>query len=147
MSKLKKDFPGIELISDDQHAGTSRDTAKRAAENLLNRFGDQVQGMFGPNESVAMGILLALQDIEMAGKVILIGFDTSPAFIAATKNGQMHGFVVQDPFTMGKRAVEVMVDHLLGRPVPETESTPAVLITPENIEEPEIQRLIDPPVE
>src|SRR5437016_11671423 len=41
---LKK-YPGIELISGDQYAGATRDTAKRASENLLNRFADQVQGI------------------------------------------------------------------------------------------------------
>src|SRR5882672_1360802 len=39
--RLKEKYPGIELISADQYAGATRDTAKRASENLLNRFGDQ----------------------------------------------------------------------------------------------------------
>ena len=45
------------------YAGATRDTAKRASENLLNRFGDEVQGIFTPNESSTAGMLLALQDI------------------------------------------------------------------------------------
>jgi len=36
---MRKDFPGIKLLSTDQHAGATRDNAKRVAENLLNRFG------------------------------------------------------------------------------------------------------------
>ena len=42
----KTKFPGIELISTDQYAGATRDTAKRASENLLQRFSDQVTGVF-----------------------------------------------------------------------------------------------------
>src|ERR1051326_5240439 len=42
LQEMKAKFPNIELISTDQYAGATRDTAKRAAENLLNRFGDEV---------------------------------------------------------------------------------------------------------
>ena len=144
LSKLKRDFPGVQLISDDQHAGPSRDTAKRTAENLLNRYGDEVQAMFGPNEPVAMGILLALQDVGRAGKVILVGFDSTPAVVQATRKGELHGFVVQDPFTMGKRGVEIMALRIAGKAVPKAETTPAVLVTAENMDDPEIARLIAP---
>src|SRR5574338_761166 len=33
---IKQKFPGIELVSTDQYAGATRDTAKRASEDLLN---------------------------------------------------------------------------------------------------------------
>src|SRR6266516_6428197 len=46
IQRLKEKYPGIELISSDQYAGPTRDTAKRASENLLNRFGDELQGNF-----------------------------------------------------------------------------------------------------
>src|ERR1044071_6976552 len=52
---IKKDFPNIKLLSTDQHAGATRDSAKRAAENLLNRYGRQVNGIFACNESSAAG--------------------------------------------------------------------------------------------
>ena len=41
LDELKSTFPGIEVISSDQYAGATRDTAKRTSENLLNRFADQ----------------------------------------------------------------------------------------------------------
>src|SRR6267142_5114638 len=63
LGEIKQKFPGIELVSTDQYAGATRDTAKRASENLLNRFGDEVQGIFTPNESATAGMLLALQDL------------------------------------------------------------------------------------
>src|SRR4029078_13182565 len=64
---IKQKFPEIELVSTDQYAGATRDTAKRASENLLNRFGDQVQGIFTPNESSTARMLLALHDHAQAG--------------------------------------------------------------------------------
>src|SRR5207245_2617445 len=89
LQEMKQKFPNIELISTDQYAGATRDTAKRASENLLNRFGDDVQGIFCPNESTTAGMLSALQDLGKAGKVMFVGFDTSPIFIDATRDNRV----------------------------------------------------------
>jgi ribose transport system substrate-binding protein len=105
ITKLRAVAPGISLISSDQYAGATRDTAKRASENLLNRFGNDLSGIFCPNESSAAGMLLALQDISKAGTVPFIGFDSSQAFIDAMKSGQMQGTVLQNPFKMGALGV------------------------------------------
>src|SRR2546428_7339069 len=91
LQEIKQKFPGIELLSTDQHAGATRDTAKRASENLLNHFGNEVQGIFCPNESTTAGMLLALQDIGKAGKEIFVGFDSSQPFIDASRAKQLPG--------------------------------------------------------
>jgi len=146
VEELKK-FPGIELISGDQYAGATRDTAKRASENMLNRFADQIQGIFTPNESSTAGMLLALQDIGKAGKVTFIGFDTSQTFTEAMNNKQLHGIVVQNPFNMGYLGVRTMVEHLQGKPVEKRIDTGVVMVTPDNLNAPEIQTLLHPPLD
>jgi ribose transport system substrate-binding protein len=147
VEELNKKFPGIELISGDQYAGATRDTAKRASENLLNRFGDQVQGIFTPNESSTAGMLLALQDIGKAGKVIFLGFDSSATFIEAMRNKQLHGLVVQNPFNMGYLGVRTMVDHLLGKTVEKRIDTGVTMVTPTNLDAAGIQTLLRPPID
>ncbi len=141
-----KTHPGIELISSDQYAGATRDTAKGAAENLLNRYGNQIQGIFTPNESSTSGMLLALEDLKKAGKITFIGFDTSEAFITAMKAGTLHGIVVQNPFRMGEMGVRTMVDHLQGKPVEKKVDTGVQLISPANLDAPESQLLLHPPL-
>ena len=140
-------FPGIELISSDQYAGGTRDTAKTAAENLLNRYGNQIQGIFTPNESSTSGTLLALEDLKKAGKIKFIGFDTSDAFVDAMRAGTLHGIVVQNPFRMGELGVRTMVDHLLGKAVEKKVDTGVQLITPDRLDAPESQQLLHPPLE
>jgi ribose transport system substrate-binding protein len=147
VEELKAKYPGMELISSDQYAGATRDTAKRASENLLNRFGDEVQGIFTPNESSTAGMLLALQDIGKAGKVTFIGFDTSETFSEAMRNKQLHGIVVQNPFNMGYLGVRTMVEHLLGKGVEKRIDTGVTMVTPENLNAPEMQTLLHPPLE
>jgi ribose transport system substrate-binding protein len=146
IEELKKKYPGIELISSDQYAGATRDTAKRASENLLNRFADDVQGIFTPNESSTAGMLLALQDIGKAGKITFIGFDTSDTFTTAMRNKQLQGFVVQNPFNMGYLGVRTMVEHLQGKQVEKRIDTGVTLVTADNLDSPEVQTLLHPPL-
>jgi ribose transport system substrate-binding protein len=144
-TRLRSAYPQVELVSSDQYSGPTRDTAKRASENLLNRFGAQVQGIFTPNESSSMGMLLALQDEGRAGKLPFVGFDASPAFVEAMRKGQMHGIVLQNPYNMGYLAVKTMVEHLEGKQVPKVVDTGVALVTPDNLDEPRSQELLNPP--
>lgn len=147
LDEIKQKYPNIELISTDQYAGATRDTAKRASENLLNRFGDEVQGIFCPNESTTAGMLSALQDIGKAGKVIFVGFDTSQMFIDAMRAKQLHGIVVQNPFNMGYLGVRTMVENLQGKTVDKRIDTGVTMVTPDNLETKDTQALLHPPLD
>ena len=147
ISEIKAKFPEIELVSTNQYAGATRETAKRASENLLQTFGDVVQGIFTPNESSTAGMQLALEDIGKAGKVFFVGFDTSQRFIDAINANQMHGIVVQNPFNMGYLGVRTMVDSLLGKPVEKKIDTGVMLVTKENLQSPEVNALLHPPLD
>jgi len=147
VNELKAKYPGIELISSEQYAGPTRDTAKRASENLLNRYVNDIQGVFTPNESSTAGMLLALQDIDKAGKLTFVGFDTSQTFIDAMRNKQLHGIVVQNPFNMGYLGVKTMVNKLLGQPLEKRVDTGVLMITPDNLDAAETQELLHPPLD
>jgi len=142
-----KTFPAIQVISSNQYAGATRDTAKSAAENLLNRFGNDIDGMFTPNESSTAGALLALEDSGKAGKIRFIGFDSSDIFVQAMRAGKLQGIVVQNPFRMGELGVKTLIDHLRSKPIQKRVDTGVTLITPANLDSPESQVLLHPPLE
>jgi ribose transport system substrate-binding protein len=142
IERMKAAYPGIVLVSSNQFAGATRDTAKTAAENLLNRFGNDIDGMFTPNESSTAGALLALEDAGKAGKIRFIGFDTSDVFVKAMRDGKLHGIVVQNPFRMGELGVKTLVDHLMGKPIEKRIDTGVTLINPGNVDTPESKRLL-----
>jgi ribose transport system substrate-binding protein len=139
-----KTFPGISVISADQYAGPTRDTAKRASENLLNRFASRVDGIFASNESATAGMLLALQDIGKAGAITFVGFDYSASFLEPLRKGELKGFVVQNPVNMGYLSVKTMVAHLKKQPIPKTIDTGVELVTLDNLQDPKIQAVINP---
>jgi ribose transport system substrate-binding protein len=145
LEELKAASPGVTVISSDQYAGATRDTAKRTSENLLNRYADTVNGIFTPNESSTAGMLLALQDIKKAGSISFVGFDYSAAFLEPLRKGELEGFVVQNPVNMGYLSLRTMVDHLRGRQVPRTVDTGVLMVTRDNVDDPKIREVIHPP--
>src|SRR5438045_6020062 len=46
LDEMKQKYPNIELISTNEYAGPTREKAKAASENMLNRFADYGQGSF-----------------------------------------------------------------------------------------------------
>ena len=147
LQEMKQKYPNIELISTNEYAGATRDKAKSASENLLNRFGDDVQGIFCPNESTTAGMLSALQDAGKAGKVMFVGFDATQMFVDAMKAKQLHGIVVQNPFNMGYRGVRTIVESLQGKSVEKRVDTGVTMITPDNLDAPDAQALLHPPLD
>jgi ribose transport system substrate-binding protein len=145
---MKKDFPNVKLISTDQHAGATRDSAKRTAETLLNRFGREVNGIFAANESSAAGMLLALREAGLAGgKVKFVAFDSGETLNAGLKAGDVQGMVVQNPLRMGYLGVKTMVDVLLGKKVAPQIDTGVGFVTKENFNSPEMADIVNPPLD
>ncbi len=146
LEELQARYPNITLVSTDQYAGPTRETAKQASENLLNRYGGVLQGIFTPNESSTIGMLLALQDIGKAGKVRFVGFDASAILIDAIRSGQLDGVVVQNPMRMGYLGVMTMADHLRGKQVERRVDTGVALVTLANLDSAATQALVNPPI-
>lgn len=145
---MKRDFPEIRLVSTDQHAGATRDTARRASENLLNRHGRTLNGVFTPNESSAAGMLLALRDAGLAGgKVKFVGFDSGETLNAGLRAGDIQGLVVQNPFNMGYLGVKTMVAIIKGESAPAMIDTGVGFLTRENFNDPKLAEIVNPPLD
>ena len=142
-----KAAPGITLISSDQYAGPTVDTAYKSSQNVLSRFGSQTDGIFMPNESSTRGMLLALKDAGLLGKVKFVGFDSSTDLITALKANQLQGLIVQNPFKMGYLGVMTVVQVIKGEKVDKTIDTGVSLVTLDNMNTPEMQTLLSPPID
>jgi len=143
LDTIHEKYTGIEILSDNQYAGATTETAYRASENLLNRF-SEVDAIFTPNESSTFGCLRALQDRGLAGKVIFVGFDSSEKLVEALENGEIQGLVLQNPFRMGYLGVMTAAAFLDGKTVEKVIDTGVSIATPQNMTEPEIQTLLRP---
>lgn len=137
-----KGVSGITMLSDNRYAGATPGEAKTQAMNMMDEV-KKAQGVFCPNESSTLGMLLALRESGLAGKVKFVGFDSSPPLVAALRAGEIDALVVQDPQRMGALGVESLLKHLRGEKVEAIVDTGAVLVTKANIDDADIKRLID----
>ncbi len=144
LDTIKKEFPQIVMLSDDQYSGTTAISAQNKALELLNQFGDKVDGFFAVCEPDTVGVLSALEQEGLAGKVVFVGFDPSPHLIEAMREKKVHGLVLQDPVAMGYLGVKAVVERLQGKPVEKRIATGEALATPENVDTPEMRELLNP---
>ena len=140
---IKREFPGLEIISDNQYAGVTTESAFRTGENLLNRY-PETTAVFTPNESSTFGFLRVLQDRGLAGKVVFVGFDSSEKLIDALAKREIHGLIIQNPYLMGYLGVKTAVASLRGQPVEKRIDTGVIIASPENMNDPEVARLLRP---
>ena len=146
---LKEKYPQIEVVSANQYGGATTESARRASENLLAPLRKvdgtlTIDGIFCPNESTVFGMLLALQDMGLAGKVKYVGFDSSERLVKGLETGEIHGLVLQDPINMGYLGVKTMVKHLQDEKVDKRIDTGSVVATPENMNDPEMKNRLEP---
>jgi len=138
--------PDVKVVSEEQRAGATKETAQSAAENLLDRFTRDgkltVAAIFTPNESSTYGMLMALRNRRFAGKVRFVGFDASKPLIQALAAGEIDGLVVQNPEKMGYEGVKAAVAHIRGQPVPRRIDTGAALITKDDLGKPATKALV-----
>lgn len=133
---------GLTVSVDNRYAGPTAGEAKTAALNMIDQV-RKADGVFAPNESSTLGMLLALRQEGLAGTVRFVGFDSSPPLVEALRAGEIDALVVQDPQTMGYKGVESIVKHLRGEAVEKVIDTGAVVVTKENIDDPEVKKLIE----
>jgi ribose transport system substrate-binding protein len=133
--------PEINVVSKDQYAGATQGEAQTVAMNMANTL-KQADGIFCPNESSTLGMLAALDSMKIAGKVKFVGFDATPELVDALKAKHIDALVAQDPRKMGYLGVKTLVSALKKETVPPTIDTGAALITLDNVDSPEIKKVL-----
>lgn len=101
------------------NADGQRARAMAVMEDMLQANRD-LAGVFGINDDSALGALAVL---EAAGRkdIAVVGYDATPeAQAAIRRGGALKADVVQYPNKMGKTAIDVIADHLAGKPVAAT---------------------------
>ena len=144
-----KAHPGLQLASANQFGGADVESAYKKGETILSTLKAAdgslaVDGIFTPNESSTFAILRVLQDNGWAGKVRFIGFDASQNLVKGLRDRHIDGLVLQDPVKMGYLGVKTLVAHIRGEKVERRIDTGVRLVTPDEMDIPEVKELLEP---
>ncbi len=134
----------IKVVSSDQYAGTTTEEAFAKATQLLNKYRDELAGIFAVCEPNCNGTLEALVQTGLAGKVKFVAFDPSEQLIRGLEEKSVAGIMLQDPYEMGRQGVLAVVRSLRGEKVESVISTGEYVVTLANQKESPFDRLLRP---
>lgn len=98
------------------------------------RTAPHLQAFFAVNDLMALGAIEAISALGMDGHIDVIGYDGIPEACRAIRQGLMTASVAQNPYEMGRIAVEIAYATIVGDDIVNEITVPIQLITQESIE-------------
>lgn len=134
------DYPEVEYlgaqINDNDPAKAASIVSATLAAN------PDLKGIFATNLFAAQGAATGLRNAGAEGDVKMVGFDAGGTQIEQLERGDVQALVAQKPNEIGAAAVEQLVAYLTGGEVETSIGTDVVIMTQDNLEDPEIQAAI-----
>jgi ribose transport system substrate-binding protein len=106
--------------------------ANTVMTNLLTRFPD-VKGVMCANDSMALGVVRAIEAAGKSGQIEVVGFDNIGACQELIKEGKMLATVDQFGPEMAANAIKVGFRILKGEKISGWEKTPVEVVSKENL--------------
>jgi len=118
-------------------------TGMAATQDTYLANQDTLVGLYGDANTTGNAIAQAVSESNLEGKFIVVATDSDAAELEALKAGTIHALFVQDTYEFGYLGVMNAYNALIGQPF-EKDVTPQVhTVTLDNLNTPEIQRIID----
>ncbi|AAO35499.1 LacI family transcriptional regulator [Clostridium tetani] len=133
---------GIELLKT-QYSQSDKSKAMAITEDILTANPD-VKAIFAANNRSALGVAQALKGKGVAGKVKVVAFDADPDEIKGIEDGSITALIVQNPYKMGEEGVKNVLALMKGETVEKRIDTGVTIVTKENINDPEVQKVLYP---
>ncbi|HER24457.1 MAG TPA: BMP family ABC transporter substrate-binding protein [Candidatus Atribacteria bacterium] len=138
--RVAEKYPNITIVATQYGGGDhlkSTDLAKAIIQGNPN-----LKGFFGANEGSIIGVLNAVQELGMKGKLVVIGYDSGQQQMEAIRSGLLAGAITQDPIGIGYKCVEAAVKAIKGETLPKFIDTGFHWYDSTNIDDPAIAALL-----
>ncbi|MCH2200363.1 MAG: substrate-binding domain-containing protein [Fuerstiella sp.] len=128
----------IDVVSE-LNGGGKRDVGYAKTRDILTAHSDLV-AIFAINDPSALGACSALEEAGLQDQITIIGFDGEKAGKEAILAGRILCDPIQFPRQMGRRTIELIIQHFDGEDVPDEELIPSKLYYRADAEtDPELQ--------
>ena len=125
-------YIGQEYSNDKPEVAAAKTTAALAANPDL-------VGIFGTNLFSAEGAATGLRSAGATEKVKIVGFDAGPKQVEDLEQGIVQALIAQKPADIGKAVVEQAIAALKGEPTQKKIGTGFVVVTKENMNNPDVE--------
>ena len=138
--RVAEKYPNVTIVSTQYGGGDhlrSTDLAKAIIQG-----NPELKGFFGANEGSIIGVLNAVKELGMKGKLVVIGYDSGQQQIEAIRSGLQAGAITQDPIGIGYKCVEAAIKAINGETLPKFIDTGFHWYDSTNIDDPVIAALL-----
>jgi ribose transport system substrate-binding protein len=125
---------GIKEAALSQMQSYTSDETFRFVQDMITAHPD-LRGLFIETDQPTLGALRALQAARKQNSVLVAAFDGIPEFVKLIEDHQIVGSGMQQPYLMGQRSAQAMLDHLHGKTAPKQILVPIEVVTSDNIKE------------
>lgn len=136
---------GTEIVGTYYSEGKEERAYDITKKLLLDR--PDLNGIVGLNEPSTVGAGRAIRELGLAGKVKLVGFDSSVKEVKLLEEGVLQSTIVQKPFNIGYLGIKTAISIIEGDKVLRNVYTDSVVINKDNMYTEENQKLLFPFVE
>ena len=133
-------YPNVTIV-DTQYGGGDQLKSTDLAKAIIQAH-PNLKGFFGANEGSIIGVLNAVKELGMEGKIVVIGYDSGQQQIDAITAGTEAGAITQNPIGIGYKCVEAALKASKGETLPKTIDTGFMWYDKNNIDDPQIQAVL-----
>ncbi len=133
-------YPKVTIV-DTQYGGGDHLKSTDIAKAIIQAH-PNLKGFFGANEGSIIGVLNAVKELGMEGKITVIGYDSGQQQMDAIRSGAEAGAITQNPVGIGYKCVEAAVKAINGETLPKIIDTGFMWYDATNIDDPKIQAVL-----
>jgi ABC-type sugar transport system substrate-binding protein len=123
------------VVLETVNADFDQQKALVASRDLITRFGDQIQGVYANDDTMARGFIDAWKEAKPGAPMpIVIGINGQVDAFESIRQGEMYSTIVQSPFEDGLLAINTIADIMDGKEVAARLPIPLTVVTKENVE-------------
>ena len=142
IDEMAKSYPNIKVLEVQYSDGDPQKAMDKTIDMV--RANPDLSAVYATNEGSTLGVANAIDSLGLAGKIKVMGFDSTEGIIAFLKAGTIQGFVVQDAYQIGYQGLKTLYNVLDGKKVAGVIDIPVKVVTSENIDSPDMQQLLYP---
>jgi ribose transport system substrate-binding protein len=142
MEELAAKYPGLKVVAD-RIADGQANTALNITTDLITA-NPNLRGIFASNLIMAQGAGQAVAENKAQDKIKLVGFDSDEKLVKLLTDKVFAALILQDPYRMGYDGIKTALAASKGEKVSAFVDTGVNAITPENMNTPRSQALLNP---
>ena len=133
LEKIGSDIEVLQTVN----ADFDQQKALVASRDLITRFGDDIDGVYANDDTMARGFIDAWAEAGKDPAEIppIVGINGQQDAFESIRDGQFYATIVQSPVEDGKLALETIVQAAAGETVENRIPIPLTVVTAENVED------------